>query len=245
MYKVYCCKAIKKDGVRCSYKCKFGDYCGMHKQIDNKSVNIKEIYNMYCCKAIKKDGVSCSYKRKFGDYCGIHKQNDYRSMAVTNIKTAGPNVQHQEYVQVKMRVPLVTRNIEFIDSQKQQIIELFENNVKGKTVVVDKCHDGSEGYWLEKQMGIKPNCQNKPDINGYEMKKASPKITFGDFSASEYLFSAQKITIEMVNGWNHNDIIVCRDDFIHYFGNPNTRTIDIHGQVDVYLYMVNGMNVDK
>jgi len=31
--------------------------------------------------------------------------------------------------------------------------------------------------------------KNEPDINGYEMKKSSIKITLGDFTASEYIFS--------------------------------------------------------
>ena len=41
-------------------------------------------------------------------------------------------------------------------------------------------------------MEISHNSNNEPDILGYEMKKNSSKITFGDFSASEYLFSKKK-----------------------------------------------------
>lgn len=37
-------------------------------------------------------------------------------------------------------------------------------------------------------MNIKPNKKNFPDIGGFEMKKESNKITFGDWSG-EYLFS--------------------------------------------------------
>ena len=57
---------------------------------------------------------------------------------------------------------------------------------------VSKKHCGKEGHWLEDKMGIKHNSKNEPDIFGYEMKKNSSKITFGDFSASEYLFSKKR-----------------------------------------------------
>ena len=68
-----------------------------------------------------------------------------------------------------------------IPEEKQVIIDLFMNNVKDKEIVfTGEKHCGSEGHWLEKQMGLNPNCKNEPDILGYEMKKNSPKITFGD-----------------------------------------------------------------
>lgn len=95
--------------------------------------------------------------------------------------------------------------------------------MKGKNIPTKKSHDGSEGHWLEKQMGIQPNCQNRPDIGGYEMKKESNKITFGDFSASEYLFSTNKTAIETFNGWEKDKVIVSRNDFIHYFGSTNSK----------------------
>lgn len=47
-------------------------------------------------------------------------------------------------------------------------------------------------------MGIKHNAKNEPDINGYEMKKSSNKITLGDFSASEYLFSGKNKKILLI-----------------------------------------------
>ena len=83
-----------------------------------------------------------------------------------------------------------------IDIDKQQIITLFNNNVKGREICLEGQninHDGKEGHWLETKMGIKHNSKNEPDINGYEMKKSSNKITLGDFSASEYAFSKKGI----------------------------------------------------
>ena len=71
-------------------------------------------------------------------------------------------------------------------------------------------------------MGIKYNAKNEPDINGYEMKKISGKITLGDFSASEYAFSGKnkRNTINILNNWS-DEIKFSRSDFIKTFGNPN------------------------
>ena len=114
-----------------------------------------------------------------------------------------------------------------INLEKQQIIALFNNNVKGVEICVkdqNAKHNGKEGYWLEKRMGIKHNDTNEPDILGYEMKKQSIKTTFGDFSASEYAFSGKnkRYTINQVNNWT-DDIRISRTDFIRMFGNPNPK----------------------
>jgi hypothetical protein len=109
-----------------------------------------------------------------------------------------------------------------IDS-KQKIIEIFRTKVKDKVIEYDKKinknHDGKEGHWLEKQMCIKLNNYNLPDLFGYEMKKDSNKISFGDWSASEYAFSNHKETIDNFNNWQN--IKIERSEFIHYFGNEN------------------------
>jgi MvaI/BcnI restriction endonuclease family len=52
------------------------------------------------------------------------------------------------------------------------------------------------------------------------MKKESKKITFGDFSASEYIFSKNKPIICEFNNWTEN-IVMTREQFIKYFGNSN------------------------
>jgi len=97
------------------------------------------------------------------------------------------------------------------NNDKQKIIDLFNKNIKNKDINLNDYnikHNGKEGYWLEKNMNIKHNSNNIPDIYGYEMKKGSSKITFGDFTASEYLFTNKKYDIS-------------RDNFIKYFGNFN------------------------
>tara|TARA_B100000073_G_C23683375_1_gene553463 strand:+ start:14 stop:910 length:897 start_codon:yes stop_codon:yes gene_type:complete len=89
------------------------------------------------------------------------------------------------------------------------IVETFNVNVRGKKYEKDLNHNcGSEGHWLEKQMGIMPNSNNEPDKLGYEQKKDSNKITFGDWRASEYIFESKKLT---------------KDEFLRMFGSPNPK----------------------
>ncbi len=108
-----------------------------------------------------------------------------------------------------------------IDKNKLDIIELFRKNIKGKKIELQNYnnkHCGKEGYWLETRMNINHNSRNEPDINGYEMKKYSKKITFGDYSASEYLFSKDKKYINKKNEWEYNLINITKDQFIKFFG---------------------------
>jgi hypothetical protein len=112
-----------------------------------------------------------------------------------------------------------------IDIDKQHIITLFNNYVKGVEILLkgqNTKHCGKEGHWLETKMGIKHNSKNEPDINGYEMKKYSCKTTLGDFSASEYVFSGKnkRNNINILNNWT-DEIKLSRSDFINIFGNPN------------------------
>ena len=76
---------------------------------------------------------------------------------------------------------------------REKIVKLFIDNVKGNiadTSSSNQNHDGKSGHWLEKKMGITHNADNKPDLFGYEMKNetTSGKISFGDWSADEYIF---------------------------------------------------------
>ena len=70
----------------------------------------------------------------------------------------------------------------FIDLLKRKvIIRRFDKNLKDKSFIKSKSDPcGQEGHYVEKLMGIKPNCKNNPDLLGYECKKYSPVITFID-----------------------------------------------------------------
>jgi DNA-cytosine methyltransferase len=89
-----------------------------------------------------------------------------------------------------------------MEKNKQQIIKLFKNNVLGKKYEKKETkHCGSEGHWLEKQMEIKHNSKNAPDIYGYEMKiKTSTKTTFGDWCPD-----INKHGDKIKNKWWNND----------------------------------------
>lgn len=103
-------------------------------------------------------------------------------------------------------------------SSKQQIIDIFNANVKGRrcnTSGYNTAHDGAEGHWLETQMGITPNATNGPDILGYEMKKDTKgKTTFGDWSPDITLWG-RKRPYEQIRKLNRDT------EFLRFFGKPN------------------------
>lgn len=110
-----------------------------------------------------------------------------------------------------------------MSEDKEKIIELFYSNVKGKKADIsgsNKNHDGKHGHWLEQQMGIKRNASNTPDLYGYEMKNetSSGKVTFGDWSADEYIFRRGK----KIHDTNKN-YSLSREDFLRIFGKPNAE----------------------
>jgi len=101
-----------------------------------------------------------------------------------------------------------------MDENKRKIINLFLIHVKGKRPVAtgNQKHDGKYGHWLEQQMGIPPNADNKPDIFGYEMKNhTAQKTSFGDWSADYYIFR------------NSPEAGINRDNFLTIFGKPNIK----------------------
>ena len=54
-----------------------------------------------------------------------------------------------------------------MDKNKRTIIDIFNQNVKGRIPNTDNSsqrHDGREGHWLETQMGIEHNGNNEPDL---------------------------------------------------------------------------------
>ncbi len=106
---------------------------------------------------------------------------------------------------------------------KKEIIKIFNTKVRGEVIDTSSKNDkhcGAEGHILEELMGIKPNGKNEPDILGYEMKKDSKRITFGDWSAEEYLFSKKRSSLLRIN---EKDIHVPRSLFIELFGTPNKK----------------------
>jgi hypothetical protein len=106
------------------------------------------------------------------------------------------------------------KNTNLPGQEKRKIIDMFMKNVKGKKANVTGSnvkHSGSGGHWLEKQMGVRHNAANKPDLFGFEMKNhTSSKTSFGDWGASYYIF-------------NDPDYNISRDQFMEIFGSPNPK----------------------
>lgn len=100
-----------------------------------------------------------------------------------------------------------------------EIKTLFNENLKDKKYEEIKKHCGSEGFFIEKMLNIQPNCSNDADYKGYEIKKKSKKITFGDWTASGYLYHQDKF----MRDYNDIKIDIQRDDYMKYFGNYNTK----------------------
>ncbi len=93
---------------------------------------------------------------------------------------------------------------------QDQIVERFRMHVLGRRPDLSRYnarHDGAEGDWLTVQMGLTVNGKNEPDFKGFEMKKASSKITFGDWSPDVAVYHTRVRRSEM-----------SRDEFLRVFG---------------------------
>ena len=108
-------------------------------------------------------------------------------------------------------------NIDGIDrSNREEIKSLieatFRKNVLGRVPDLtgyNQAHDGAEGDWLTKQMGLTVNGLNEPDFHGFEMKKDSKgKTTFGDWPPDFALYKGPNKIFD-------------QDMFLSIFGSPN------------------------
>ena len=106
---------------------------------------------------------------------------------------------------------------------KEQIIDLFRENVKGKSPNVEgrnPRHDGKKGHWLEEQFGISANADNEADLWGYELKnETTSKTTFGDWSANTYVFTNQNYSA-LFEGQKKSDK---QNSFVKIFGKRNEK----------------------
>jgi hypothetical protein len=106
-----------------------------------------------------------------------------------------------------------------------ELIETFMHRVKSVPIVFDPektnmKHSGKEGLWLERSLGLHPNSNNAPDFKGYEIKNTkegfSKPISFGDYSASQYIFSKDNTFIKTFNKDISEEF--SRSDFLRIFG---------------------------
>jgi len=100
---------------------------------------------------------------------------------------------------------------------KSLIEERFEKYVKGLVPDLSNFnsnHDGAEGDWLTKKMGLTVNGRNEPDFNGFEMKKDSPKTTFGDWAPDKALYKSER---------KGKKAELERSEFLRIFGTPKVH----------------------
>jgi hypothetical protein len=101
---------------------------------------------------------------------------------------------------------------------KSLIEERFNNSVRGKIPNLEgfnPAHDGAEGDWLTKEMGLTVNGKNEPDLMGFEMKKDSPKTSFGDWSPDTALYKRKGRGARAEMG---------RSEFLKVFGTAKIHT---------------------
>jgi hypothetical protein len=104
------------------------------------------------------------------------------------------------------------------EAVRSLIEEQFEKFVKGRKPDLTgyhSGHDGAEGDWLTKMMGLTVNRKNEPDFHGFEMKKDSAKTTFGDWSPDFALYLAPK---------RGTKAELPRSEFLRIFGSPKTHS---------------------
>ena len=106
-------------------------------------------------------------------------------------------------------------------TEKERIIEIFRNQIKGIKPDVSTAnikHDGKLGHWLESKFGIDHNASNSADIWGFELKnETGSKTTFGDWSANEYIFDNPKF----FHVFTEPTKLLRREHFLKIFGKPN------------------------
>lgn len=107
-------------------------------------------------------------------------------------------------------------------TEKEQLIEIFHERVKGRTPDVSSAnarHDGRRGHWLERQFGVAANGDNSADILGYELKNetTSNKTTFGDWSPNYFIFKDPAF-FDCFDGQRAPER---QDSFVRIFGKRN------------------------
>lgn len=119
------------------------------------------------------------------------------------------------------RILLTQINDHFHNEKQKSLNELkhlFDIKLKNKKYIkTHSKHCGEEGHYIEKMLNIAPNSKNEPDFKGWEIKKKSKKISFGDWSATGYLFKQNK----HMKSFNNIPFNIARNDYMKYFGNYN------------------------
>ena len=99
-----------------------------------------------------------------------------------------------------------------------ELKHIFDIKLKNKKYIKNHLeHCGEEGHYIEKCLGLELNAKNEPDFKGWEIKKKSKKISFGDWSSTGYLFKQDN----HMKSFNNIPFDITRNDYMKYFGNYN------------------------
>jgi hypothetical protein len=99
-----------------------------------------------------------------------------------------------------------------------ELKHIFDKKLKNKKYIKTHLeHCGEEGHYIEKCLGLEHNAKNEPDFKGWEIKKKSKKISFGDWSSTGYLFKQDNY----MKSFNNIPFNITRNDYMKYFGNYN------------------------
>jgi hypothetical protein len=207
------CDFILTSGKRKNQRClklkQIGCFCSTHSRPITQCT--------FIIKSGQRRGKPCDMRCDTGTICKKHSKAKelikVEPVVTKPVETKPVETKRVETKPVETKpevVPYIQNKPDFVS--RSIILEMFNRNVRHKPIQLLNINDGSEGHWLEARFGVKRNNNNQPDIYGYEIKKDAKKITFGDFSASEYPFSKKKI---------HIKISMTRDVFIQTFGEPN------------------------
>jgi hypothetical protein len=108
----------------------------------------------------------------------------------------------------------MTKNSKAIRSLIEERFAKYVRGQKPDLTGYNLKHDGAEGDWLTKKMGLTVNGKNEPDFQGFEMKKDSAKTTFGDWSPDYALYLSPKRGVKSA---------LSRSEFLRIFGSPKVH----------------------
>ena len=129
---------------------------------------------------------------------------------------------HQEVVVHSIIDQLSKRNV--VHTGIDEIVQRFRDNIRGKKFddfksKIKNRHLGSEGIWVEEQLGATQNNYTLSDIGGYEIKIYGEKISFGDWRPDEILFDPKSV----LQTHNTDVPLLSKDEFLVLFGKPNKK----------------------
>jgi len=142
------------------------------------------------------------------------------------------------------------QNDKFRIEVKNKIKHTFDESIRGREPILPigkKEHDGWEGHWLQEQFGLAADAKNAPDLNGFELKDDTGRVTtFGDWSADEYIFfshsACQRNPSKAAQCAKCKNASISRTEFLQIFGTPNPAKKDRHSWSGSVCPKVNGIN---